>query len=180
MNMYSKNMSLLRRIELLNGNTVNDYMYEYKFPDSKQPRRISKSDILAAPITRKGIAGRDNLQDVNYNYKGQIDSGSYLKDGNLIRFQYHYQKGAKYEGALIRAEFVLPHMSCTVSWCAAPRRRAENLENWVSILLQNESSADTERYHTLKSQKQPSSSAPMFGKANTFTTINFTLLSLQP
>jgi hypothetical protein len=134
-NMYSKNMALLRRIELNNGVTVNDYVYEYRKPDPKQPKRISKSDLLKSPITRKGVAGRDHLQDVNYNSKGQIESGSYLKDGNLVRFQYHYQRGAKYEGALIRAEFVLPHMSCTVSWCAAPLRRAENLDNWVCTIL---------------------------------------------
>ncbi len=131
-NMYSTKMTLLRRVELNNGNTVNDYEYEYRIPDPVAPRRISKTDIFNSPIARKGVAGQNNLQAVNYNVRGQIDSGSYVKDGNLVRFQYHYQKEAKHNGALLRAEFVLPHMSCTVSWCAAPRRRPERLESWVS------------------------------------------------
>jgi hypothetical protein len=175
--MYSTNMSLLRRIELSDGSTINDYVYDYRVPDASQPRRISKSDLLAAPITRKGIAGLHNLQNVNYNPKGQIDSGSYLKDGNLIRFQYHYQRGAKYNGALIRAEFVLPHMSCTVSWCAAPRRRPENPENWVRQIPSDRSvSANRFRSHILRSLKQPLSLAPMSGKASTSTITSSTRL----
>lgn len=134
-NIYSNSMVLLHRIEYTNGSTVNDYIYEYQDPDPRRSKRLSRTDYISAPIIRKGLAGRDHLQDVCYNSKGQIDSGSHLKDGNLIRFRYHYQKNAKYEGSLIRAEFVLPHMNCTVSWCAAPRRRVENLENWASTLL---------------------------------------------
>jgi hypothetical protein len=133
-NMYSNKMALLRRVELNgDGSMANDYVYEYRSTEPSHRNRISKSDILTSPISRKGIAGRDALQDVNYNSRGQIESGSYLKDGNLVRFQYHYQKTSHVEGALLRAEFVLPHMSCTVSWCAPPRRRPEKLDSWVSI-----------------------------------------------
>lgn len=128
-NMYSNRLTLLRRVEMDKGNTINDYVYEYRLQDPKAPKRISKSDMLKAPISRTGVAGRNNLQDISYNSKGQIVSGSYIKDGNLIRFQYHYQKSA---GALLRAEFVLPHLSCTVAWCAPPRRKAEKLDSWVS------------------------------------------------
>ena len=136
-NMYSNNMALLRRVELSSeGSMLNDYVYEYRTVDPNRPKRISKSNVPTSPIVRKGIAGKDALQDVNYNSKGQIDSGSYLKDGNLIRFQYHYQKSPRAEGVLLRAEFVLPHMSCTVSWCAPPRRRSEKLDKWVSCPLQ--------------------------------------------
>ena len=131
-NMYSKDMALLRRVELNHGSTINDYVYEYRTPDSGR-KRLSKSDILTAPITRKGIAGENNLQAVNYNSEGQIDSGSWMKDGNLIRFQYHYQKSAKFQDVLLRAEFVLPHLSCTVSWCAPPRRHPEKLDSWASF-----------------------------------------------
>jgi hypothetical protein len=130
-NMYSHDLTLLRRVEMNKGSTINDYEYEYSRPDPRERKRLSKTDILACPITRKGIAGQNNLQAVNYNSKGQIDSGSWIKDGNLIRFQYHYQKTSKVQAALLRAEFVLPHMSCTVSWCAAPRSRPERLETWV-------------------------------------------------
>ena len=114
-------MALLRRVELSgDGSMINDYVYEYRDVDPNQPKRLAKSDLLISPIARKGIAGKDAHQDVNYNSKGQIDSGSYLKDGNLIRFQYHYQKASRAEGEFLRAEFVFPHMSCTVSWCAPP------------------------------------------------------------
>jgi hypothetical protein len=131
-NEYSKDMALLRRAELKNGSTINEYVYEYRTPDPGR-KRLSKTDILTSPISRKGISGQNNLQAVNYNSKGQIDSGSWIKDGNLIRFRYHYQKTAKFQDALLRAEFVLPHMSCTVSWCAAPRRHPEKLDSWVSL-----------------------------------------------
>jgi hypothetical protein len=132
-NMYSYDMALLRRVEMNQGSTINDYVYEYSHPDPRERKRLSRTDILACPITRKGIGGQHNLQAVNYNSKGQIDSGSWIKDGNLIRFQYHYQRAGKVQAALLRAEFVLPHMSCTVSWCAAPRYHAERLDTWVSL-----------------------------------------------
>ncbi|CZT05212.1 related to glycosyl transferase [Rhynchosporium agropyri] len=132
MNMYTNNMSLKRRVQMKNGNTVNDYIYDYRTTAyDGSSRRISKSDVLREPITRRGIAGENVLQDVTYNNKGLIDSGSYLLDGNMVRFKYHYQKASKYGGALLRAEFVLPHMSCTVAWCAPPRRKPEKLDTWL-------------------------------------------------
>ena len=175
-NMYSNNMALLRRVELSgDGSMVNDYVYEYRCTDPCQPKRLSKSDVLTTPILRNGIAGRDALQDVNYNSKGQIDSGSYLKDGNLVRFQYHYQKASHVEGALLRAEFVLPHLSCTVSWCAPPRRRPEKLDSWVSLCCSKEDPrADSGRYHIHKSPKRPLLLARMYGRASISTTTNFT------
>jgi len=124
-------MTLLHRIEKSKGKTVNEYTYDYRSADPTQSRRLSKNVLLTSPMTRKGLAGQNALQNVNYNLNGQIESGSYVQDGNLIRFQYHYRKGHKYGGALLRAEFVLPHLSCTVSWCAPPRRKAENLDSWV-------------------------------------------------
>jgi hypothetical protein len=148
-------MSLLRRVELDHGSTINDYTYEYRTPDPGR-KRLSKTDLLTCPITRKGIAGQNALQDVNYNSKGQIDSGSWIKDGNLIRFQFHYQKTGKFQAALLRAEFVLPHMSCTVSWCAAPRRRPEKLDSWVSFIIKFKiSRLNCNRFLTLKLRKLP-------------------------
>jgi len=135
-NMYSTGMTLLRRVQMDRGTAINDYVYEYRTPNSQGSKRISRSDALISPVSRSGIAGRDHLQDISYNSKGQIVSGSYIKDGNLIRFQYHYQKSAEAGGtgeALLRAEFVLPHLSCTVAWCAPPRRKSEKLDTWVSL-----------------------------------------------
>lgn len=170
-NMYSKNMSLLRRVEMESGNTVNDYIYEYKTPDPTVSKSLSKSDLFTSPLTRKCIAGRNSLQDIAYNSKGQIDSGSYIKDGDLIRFQYHYQKAPKYNGALLRAEFVLPYMSCTVSWCASPRWKQERLESWVSLFYgANMNFTDFFRFLTPKSPKPHSSSALTSGNANTSMT----------
>ncbi|CAL3973371.1 unnamed protein product [Diplocarpon coronariae] len=129
--MYGNDMSLKRRLQMEKGITVNDYTYQYRKVDPNASRRLSRADILKYPITRTGIAGRDKLQDVQYNSKGQIDSGSYLLDGNLVRFKYHYQNTGRHIGALLRAKFVLPHMSCTVEWCAPPLRNLERLDSWI-------------------------------------------------
>jgi hypothetical protein len=133
-NMYSKDMALLRRLELNRGSTINDYIYEYRNLDTAR-KRLSKRNQSTLPITRKCVAGQNNFQAVNYNWKGQIESGSWMKDGNLIRFQYDYQKTTKFQDVLLRAEFVFPHMSCKVSWCAPPRRHPEKLDTWVSLSL---------------------------------------------
>ncbi|KAH8674812.1 hypothetical protein BGZ60DRAFT_448441 [Tricladium varicosporioides] len=130
-NTYSPKLQLQRRVEMLEGKVVNDFVYEYGLSDPSLPRRLSRSDMLPVPITRKATAGQNSSELVKYNSKGQIDSGSYLRDGNLVRFQYHYQRGSKYFSTLLRAEFVLPHLSCTVSWCARPRRRIEKLDTWI-------------------------------------------------
>ena len=125
-------MTLERRVEMSHGEIVTDYIYEYRNSGAAAQKRLSRTDLLTTPITRKGVAGKNALQSISYNSRGQIDSGSYLKDGNLVRFQYHYQKAPKHSGALLRAEFVLPHLSVQVSWCAPPRRKPEKLETWVS------------------------------------------------
>jgi hypothetical protein len=167
-NMYSHGLALLRRVEMNNGSTINDYVYEYRQPDPRERKRLSKTDILACPIVRKGIAGQHNSQAVNYNSKGQIDSGSWIKDGNLIRFQYHYQKTGKVQAALLRAEFVLPHMSCTVSWCAAPRSHPERLDSWVSSSYQIQvSKLNYSRSLILKSQKLHLCGAKTSGRTST-------------
>jgi hypothetical protein len=130
-NTYSKNMSLLRRVEMDRGKNINTYVYKYQQP-GQATRKISRIDILTSPITRQCIEGQNALQDVSYNTRGQIDSGSYVKDGNMVRFQYNYQKVDKHGGPLLRAEFVLQHLTCSVSWCAPPRKKPEKLGSWVS------------------------------------------------
>lgn len=131
-NTYSKNMSLLHRVEMNRGKSVNTYVYKYQDLDQAASRKISRIDLSTSPVTRQCISGRNIAQDVSYNAKGQIDSGSYVKDGNMVRFQYHYQKADKHGGALLRAEFVLQHLTCSVSWCAPPRKKPEKLGSWVS------------------------------------------------
>jgi hypothetical protein len=164
-NMYSNRLTLLRRVEMERGTTINDYTYEYKIQDPSAHKRISKTDMLKSPISRTGVAGRNHLQDISYNSKGQVVSGSYIKDGNLIRFQYHYQKSG---GSLLRAEFVLPHLSCTVAWCAPPRRKPEKLDSWVSLITCDlRPVVNTSRFHIRKSQKPLLLLVPMYGRAST-------------
>ena len=133
-NTYSKSLSLLRREEMERGKNINAYVYKYQQPDQSGSRKISRVDFITSPVSRQCISGQNALQDVAYNTKGQIDSGSYVKDGNIVRFQYHYQNTDKHHGELLRAEFVLQHLTCSVSWCAPPRKRPEKLDSWVSFI----------------------------------------------
>lgn len=126
-------MALLRRKEIQGGKVVNTFEYEYWEPDAARVNRLSRTDMARSPLSRRCVGGQNQLQVVNYNRKGLIESGSYFKDGNLIRFQYHYRRDAKFKGELLRAEFVLPHMSCNVSWCAPPPRQPEKLDKWVYL-----------------------------------------------
>lgn len=131
-NTYSEKTLLLRREELRGGETVNIADYDYCNLGEGGRTRLSRSTGPSAlPITRRVIAGQDQFQLMHYNRKGLIESGSYIKDGNLVRFQYHYGKVAKLDGELLRAEFVLPHMSCTVSWCATSPHHSDKLDKWV-------------------------------------------------
>lgn len=132
-NTYTKTMRLLHRVEIGCGKKINEYTYAYRDPN--EHKQLSKSVLLTAPISRKGTAGPDKFQDISYNMHGQIDSGSYIQDENLVRFKYHYQKLGKDYGALLRAEFILPHLSCMVSWCAPPRKNPERLDTWVSWIV---------------------------------------------
>lgn len=132
-NCYSKEMVLLSRQDIQNGEVVSGAEYQYADRGETARKRIFRTASLqASPITRKGTEGHDLYQLINYNGKGLIESGSYIKDGNLIRFHYNYRKSSKMNAELLRAEFVLPHMSCSVSWCTPPLRNPEKLEKWVS------------------------------------------------
>ncbi|KAF2758815.1 hypothetical protein EJ05DRAFT_365757 [Pseudovirgaria hyperparasitica] len=129
---FSKDMRLYSRTEFVKGEMENEYIYDY--PSDRKARRLTKFGALAntkIPMSRTCIRGKQEGAVVQYNYKGHIESGTYMLDGNLVRFKYHYRKNAKYDDELLRADFVLPHMSCSVSWCAAPVRHPEKLERWI-------------------------------------------------
>jgi hypothetical protein len=128
---YSKDMCVVCRKEYKDGNVTNEFIYDY--PALRQSRlgKITKYQNSKLPLSRQCIGGSDEGAKVQYNYKGHIESGSYLQHGNLVRFKYHYRKNAKYDDELLRAEFVLPHMSVNVSWCAPPVRHAEKMERWI-------------------------------------------------
>ncbi|CAI7604605.1 unnamed protein product [Penicillium crustosum] len=126
---YSGEMLLLVKQEFKDGKVINEYHYDYRVP-TKKGFKLSKSSNRI-PLGRRCVSGANHLQSVQYNRKGLIESGSYMKDGNLIRFQYHYRKNPRFGDELLRAEFVLSHISCTVSWCAPPRRHPEKIERWI-------------------------------------------------
>ncbi|KAI9374749.1 hypothetical protein BJX61DRAFT_540453 [Aspergillus egyptiacus] len=126
---YSKDLLLLIRQEYKNGDVLNEYHYDYRTPTKRSITfKLSESKI---PMGRRCVRGKNQLQSVQYNRKGLIEAGSYMKDGNLIRFKYHYRKSPRFGDELLRAEFALSHITCTVSWCAPPHRHPEKIERWI-------------------------------------------------
>ncbi|KAF2017560.1 glycosyltransferase family 4 protein [Aaosphaeria arxii CBS 175.79] len=128
---YSKDMRVVSRTEYKGIDVVNEFVYDYPAKRTQRITRISKVQNGKIPVSRHCVSGNDAGAKVQYNFKGHIESGSYLQHGNLVRFKYHYRKNAKYDDELLRAEFVLPHMSANVSWCAPPIRHAEKMERWI-------------------------------------------------
>ncbi|KAJ6157378.1 hypothetical protein N7470_004970 [Penicillium chermesinum] len=127
---YSKEMLLQTKRELKNGKVINEYHYDYRLP-SKKGLTLERSTSTKIPIARRCVQGDNYQQNVQYNRKGLIEAGSYMKDGNLVRFKYHYRKNPQFGDELLRAEFVLSHITCTVAWCAPPRRHPEKVERWI-------------------------------------------------
>lgn len=127
---YSDDLLLHIRQELINGQLVNEYHYDYRLP----PRtlRITKSHHAARiPIARRCVHGENQSQRVQYKRSGLIESGSYMRDGSLVRFRYHYRKNPQFGDELLRAEFIFPHASCSVSWSAPPLRNPEKADRWI-------------------------------------------------
>jgi hypothetical protein len=128
---YDKDMRVTLRQEYKNAKVTNEFTYEYAMKRPTRLVKLSKAKTNRIPTSRSCIAGDDAGAKVQYNHKGHLESGSYISHGNLVRFKYHYRKNAKYDDELLRAEFVLPHMSANVSWCAPPVRHAEKMERWI-------------------------------------------------
>ena len=128
---YSRNMRITNRKEYKNGNVTNEFVYDYPTRPISRFGRITKFQNSRLPMGRTCLQGSEEGAKVQYNTKGHIESGSYMQHDNLVRFKYHYRKNAKYDDELLRAEFVLPHMSVNVSWCAPPVRHAEKMERWI-------------------------------------------------
>lgn len=129
---YSKDMRLLGRELFKNGLLTDEYIYEYAANKKRgQTKGLSRAEAARIPLTRNCVKGENQSAVAQYNHKGFIESGSYVRHGNLIRFKYHYRKNAKYDDELLRAEFVLPHLSCNVSWAAPPIRHPEKPERWI-------------------------------------------------
>lgn len=131
MTTYDKDMRIVSREEYKNAEITNKFVYDYPTKRIQRVSKISKVQNTRIPLSRHCVHGDQSSAKVQYNHKGHIESGSYIQHGNLVRFKYHYRKNAKYDDELLRAEFVLPHMSANVSWCAPPIRHAGKMERWI-------------------------------------------------
>jgi hypothetical protein len=127
-NHYSKKLVLLRREEYAYNARVNLFTYEY--PDNAKGSRL-RGIRSRLPIQRQCIEGNLNRQVIQYDERGYITSGSAIKDDNLVEFQFWYRKHAKFDDELIRAEYVLPHISVKVWWCVPPARNPEKVDKWI-------------------------------------------------
>ncbi|EKD21030.1 glycosyl transferase [Drepanopeziza brunnea f. sp. 'multigermtubi' MB_m1] len=128
---FSKEMILKSREEYGKNGQVSTYVYEYANKITGGMLRKNRNPRI--PLSRTCTAGPDEFQTVHYNKKGFIESGSYVfKDTqSLVRFKYHYRKNAKFDDELLRAEFVFPHVTCNINWCAPPARHAGKMERWI-------------------------------------------------
>ena len=127
---YSKDLQLCQREDWNQQGLLNKYEYEYEHQGHSRREWLSKGRNNKIPSARRCTSGPKMLELLYYTRKGLVESGSYMKDGNMVRFKYHYS----YANELLRAEYVLPHITCNVSWCASPPRRAEDVQRWVSRL----------------------------------------------
>jgi hypothetical protein len=127
-NTYSNKFVLHQRKEYAYQSLVNQFTYEYDNVSVAQHGRTSASKL---PIERHCIRGNLNGQIVRYDGRGYIESGSFLKDDNLVRFKFWYRKNAKFDDELLRAEYVLPHISIQVSWSVPPANRPEKVDKWI-------------------------------------------------
>jgi hypothetical protein len=129
---YSRDFRLTSREDFQDGVSVNEYVYEYPAKRKRnRDTKLSKVENTRIPLSRICVRGDNQSASFQYNHKGFIESGSYVRHGNLVRFKYHYRKNAKFDDELLRAEFVLPHLSCNVSWAAPPIRHPEKPERWI-------------------------------------------------
>ncbi|KAJ5548783.1 Glycosyl transferase family 1 [Penicillium frequentans] len=127
---YSDDMLLLSKQEFKDGILLNEYHFDHRVP-SKMSVKPGKPAAVRIPLGRRCVQGDNDLQSVQYNREGLIENGSYMKDGTLVRFKYHYRENPQSDDDLLRAEFVMPHISCVVSWCVPPRRHAEKVDRWI-------------------------------------------------
>ncbi|KAH8593367.1 glycosyltransferase family 4 protein [Bisporella sp. PMI_857] len=128
---YNKGMHLLTREDYSNGAKTNFYKYEYSSKVESTKKRLSKGAKLRYPALRICIEGNNKSEEHIFNKQGLVQRGSYILHGSLVRFSCHYRQASNFEDDLLRAEFVLPHMTCTVSWSAPPSNHPERLDTWI-------------------------------------------------
>ena len=121
-NVYGDGLVLRRREEYSKQSLVSSFAYEY----SDGQTRGSK-----LPIQRQCTKGDPDLRVVQYDKRGYITSGSYIKDDNLVKFKWFYRRNAKFDDELLRAEYILAHITIKVSWCVPPPKHSEKLDKWL-------------------------------------------------
>lgn len=119
-NSYDRSLVLRKKAEYAKEAVTNLYEYEY-----------GKAEGSRIPMQRNCITGRRAGELVRYDERGYISSGSYMKDGNLVKFQFSYRKDARFDDELLRANFELAHIKMAVSWCFPPLEHPERLETWL-------------------------------------------------
>ncbi|KAK5170096.1 uncharacterized protein LTR77_004680 [Saxophila tyrrhenica] len=119
-NQYGPGLLLRKKEEYTKEAISNVFKYEY--PEQMGSR---------IPIQRHCVKGNREGEVVQYDERGHISSGSYLKDGNLVKFHFSYRKNARFDDELLRGHFELAHIKMAVSWCFPPLEHAERLETWL-------------------------------------------------
>ncbi|TQS36907.1 hypothetical protein Golomagni_02634 [Golovinomyces magnicellulatus] len=125
-----KKMSLLRLEEYYQSSIINVYEYEYSDKEL-EGRKLSKFSKDRYPIRRKCISGKDEHEEINFSYCGLVESGSYILHGSIVRFKCYYRKKSNYDDELLSADFILPHLKCTVLWSVPHKNFPEKLEKWI-------------------------------------------------
>lgn len=118
LNSYSEKLVLRRRQEYSKGTLSKEYIYDYSADDPKRSKKL--------PISRKLIQGSPQQELVEYDERGYISSGSYIRDGNLTQFTFWYRDNAKHDDELLRAEYITDHMTIDVLWSIPSPKHPNN------------------------------------------------------
>ncbi|KAK3719243.1 hypothetical protein LTR37_004462 [Vermiconidia calcicola] len=119
-NYYGRGLVLQKKTDYAKEAVAN--VFEYEYPQVQGCR---------IPMQRRCIKGNREGEVVQYDERGYISSGSYVKDGNWVNFHFSYRKHAKFDDELLRAHFELAHIKMAVAWCFPPLEHPERLETWL-------------------------------------------------
>ncbi|KAE8151472.1 hypothetical protein BDV25DRAFT_171424 [Aspergillus avenaceus] len=122
-NTYTDKLVLRQREEYNGTAFVNEYTYEYPSDGQKKRSKL--------PVQRQCVRGALSGQAVQYGDRGYISSGSTMRNGEQVTFNFWYRKHAKHGDELLRAEYVSQNIKIQVSWCMPPTNRPDKLNRWI-------------------------------------------------
>lgn len=122
-NTYKDTLNLQKREEYSNGTLTNEFIYDYTSVNDGRNAKL--------PSRRQCVSGALSGQVVQYDKRGHIMSGSTMRNGDPVSFEFSYRKHAKFDDELLRAEFVSGHNKIQVAWCMPPRARPDKLNKWI-------------------------------------------------